>query len=272
MQIQGGILRKMRAELQDPVKYSIRLSGEELALEDKLGKEISLDFTGKIFCTQCERKISKSFQQGYCYPCYRRLLECNLCIIHPERCLVETGKCPHDDWAHAQCHQAHIIYLSNTSGLKVGITRHSQVRTRWIDQGAVQAVAMMEVSNRYRSGVLEVALKEFANDKTNWRKMLKNEVELVDMCEKRDALLKLAENSLQEAGKDFIDDVKFLNEKPVSLNYPVNQYPEKVVSLSLDKTPTIEAQLMGVKGQYLILDRGVINLRKFGGYEVEVKI
>lgn len=268
MQLGRGILRKMRATLSSPIEYRIPLSNDEVKLTQQLGKSITLDFSGKIFCIQCERKITKSFQQGYCYPCYRRLLECNLCIIHPERCLVEQGKCPETDWAHAQCHQQHIIYLANTSGLKVGITRKTQTPTRWIDQGAVQAIPLFEVENRYRAGVLEVALKSFVNDKTNWRTMLKNEAPVLDLTVERDRLLRVASEELAKFSGNFIQ----LDEKPISLTYPVTTYPEKITSLSLDKTPRLEAKLLGIKGQYLLLDSGVINLRKFGGYEVEVTV
>ncbi len=263
-----GILRKMKAKQHEPIAYSLCVGDQQIPLNPLLGQSLSLHFSGAIFCIQCGRKTQKSFQQGYCFPCYRRLLECRLCIIHPERCQVEVTPCPQDDWAHAQCHQDHIIYLANTSGLKVGITRVSQVPTRWIDQGAVQAVALWRVSNRYRAGVVEVACKAFINDKTNWRSMLKNEVNRVDMASFKQEFLSQVHANLSQATEKFSDDLQLLDEAPVALHYPVTVFPEKVTSLSLDKTPTIKATLLGIKGQYLLFDQGVLNVRKFGGYEV----
>ncbi len=273
MQQMKGSLRKLKGTLNSAVEYSFRLDEGEIPLADALGKKVLLSFEGVINCIQCGRKSSKSFQQGYCYPCYRRLMECNLCIIHPERCRVEEGGCPKDDWAHAHCHQSHIIYLANSSGLKVGITRETQVPTRWIDQGACQAIPIFKVSNRYQAGAIEVAMKAYVADKTNWRKMLKNDVEVIDLCERRDQLLSEAQADIDKVVKGFsAGAVERLNEEPISLDYPVLEYPTKVSSLSLDKQPEIEGQLMGIKGQYFILDNGVLNIRKFGGYQVSFSL
>lgn len=268
-----GNLRKMQSELAAPVEYSLRVGEELIPLNKALGKKIHIAFSGNIHCVQCGRKTSKSFQQGYCYPCMQRLNECGNCAIFPERCLVEEGKCPEDDWAHVQCHSGQIIYLANASSLKVGITRESHIPTRWIDQGAIQAIPIFKASNRYRSGLMEVALKAFVSDRTNWRAMLKNTVEPLDMLAERDRLLQEAEKKVAEVLQDSgelilpIDDVP-----PVSIEYPVTEYPQKITSLSLDKQPEIEGVLLGIKGQYLILDHGVLNIRKFGGYEVGVHI
>jgi len=272
MRRQIGILRKMKAEWAEPVEYHLHLSTAEIPLNAALGKSISICYTGNIFCIQCDRKIKKSFQQGYCFPCYQRLLECNLCVIHPERCSVEQGTCALNDWAHEHCHHTHIVYLANTSGLKVGITRETNMKTRWVDQGAVQAVPIFKVSNRYRAGVIEVLLKNHVKDKTNWRVMLKNQVETLDLALHRTELFAKIETSLPYTAKDFLADIQCLNETPVALAYPCQAYPQKLTSLSFDKNPTVEGTLMGIKGQYLLLDTGVINLRKFGGYEVEVSL
>jgi hypothetical protein len=269
----SGSLRKLKGTLDSLVNYHFRLDDNEIPLADALGKKISLSFDGTINCIQCERQTKKSFQQGYCYPCYRRLMECNLCIIHPERCRVEEGGCPKDDWAHAHCHQEHIIYLANSSGLKVGITRETQVPTRWIDQGACQAIPIFKVQNRYQAGAIEVAMKSYVADKTNWRKMLKNDVEVIDMKERRDALLSEARVDIDKVIAGFsAGDVEAVNIEPINLEYPVMEYPTKVSSLSLDKQALIEGQLVGIKGQYLILDIGVLNIRKFGGYQVSFSL
>ena len=240
-------------------------------LNEWLGKTISLNYTGLIHCIQCTRKTNTSFQQGFCFPCLRRLQECNLCIIHPERCQVEKGNCPIDDWAHAQCHRSHIIYLAVSSGLKVGITRETQVPTRWIDQGAIRAIPIFYTKNRYQAGRIEVALKVFVSDRTDWRRMLRNETDKIDLLEARDKLLKKAGSSLssivdQFQGKDIC---KMKTNVVTQLNYPVLEYPSKIKTLLFEKTDSITGRLLGIKGQYLILDNGVINIRKYAGYHVE---
>jgi len=267
-----GNIKKMRAELQDPVQYYFRLNDEEVALNEHLDSNITLRFTGQINCIQCGRVTNKSFQQGYCFPCVRRLQECN-CMLFPEKCKVEQGTCSQDDWAHQQCFQHHIVYLANSSGLKVGITRHTQVPTRWIDQGAHQALPIFQVENRYQSGVVEVALKKYVADKTNWRTMLKQVAPPLDLHQQRARLVSEAESELSELIDKYDGQIQPLNDADnVELNFPVLAYPEKISSLSLDKTPEISGKLKGIKGQYLILDNGVINVRKFGGYHIELEI
>lgn len=262
-------LRKMRVELTDPVSYWLRLGDDEFKLNDLLGRRISLTFLGTIYCIQCGRKTNKSFQQGHCFPCMRRINECNNCMLFPERCQVEEGTCPKDDWAHAQCYQEQYVYLANSSGLKVGITRHTQIPTRWIDQGARFALPIFKVQNRHQVGLVEVAFKQFANDKTNWRAMLKDDVPTIDLIAERARLFEQTESVVQPIIDRYAPgDIERLNdESVVAIDYPVLQYPIKVSSLSLDKTPTVSGVLQGIKGQYLLLDTGVLNIRKFGGYE-----
>lgn len=268
------ILRKLKSELNTPVNYYLNLAEKEIHLNTYLGKSVSLTHTGNIFCIQCERKTAKSFQQGYCFPCLRRLQECNLCVIHPERCLVEEKNCSVDDWAHRQCNQAHVIYLANASDLKVGITRDTQIPTRWIDQGAVQAIPIFKAKNRYQAGVMEVALKEFVADRTNWRTMLKNQAVLLDLIAERDKLWQQADKKINQVIAQFAANAieKISADKSIELNYPVLEYPNQVKALSLDETKKIVGQLLGIKGQYLIFDQGVLNVRKFGGYEVDIEV
>lgn len=271
MQTITGTLRKMKSVANAPIDYYLRLNDHEIPLNEALNKTVTLHYTGEIYCIQCGRKTNKSFQQGFCFPCLRRLSECNLCIIHPERCNVEQGTCPQDDWAHAQCRQQHVVYLANSSGLKVGITRQSQVPTRWIDQGAKQAVPIFKVANRYQAGVVEVALKAFVSDRTNWRTMLKQDVASIDLLTARDELLKQAENMVNAAVTEFNEDdiIPLTDVVTTELTYPILKYPEKITSLSFEKTSVIEGRLQGIKGQYLILDTGVINIRKFSGYVIQ---
>lgn len=269
-----GHLRKMSVKLASPVNYSLRLDGSDLSLADCLNQAMCIRFLGEIACIQCGRITKKSFQQGYCFPCMRRINECGNCQLHPERCLVEEGTCPDDDWAHRQCKAEHVVYLANSSGLKVGITRTQNVPSRWIDQGAIAAVPIIRTSNRYQAGLVEVLLKQTLNDKTNWRKMLKNEVAEIDLLAEKQRILQHVAADLAQLQARYNDDVIAIleDEVPTQITYPVMTYPEKINSLSLDKTPVMAGRLQGIKGQYLLLDTGVMNVRKFGGYQVEVTI
>lgn len=270
----SGPLRKMHTESCRDVQYHLPVGEESLALNPLIGKPFALTYLGDMHCIHCDRAIKKSFQQGYCYPCYRELLSCDLCMIHPVRCHSQHGPCDESHWAHANCNKPHIVYLANSSGLKVGITRNSQIPTRWIDQGAVQALPIFQVSNRYQSGVIEAALSEFVNDKTNWRAMLKGVPPVIDLVQARDELLNQAASQLESVLQTFDNEaiMPYPDAAPVEIVYPVERYPETIKSLNFDKMPEINGTLLGIKGQYLILDSGVINIRKFGGYNIEVPI
>ncbi len=266
-----GILRKMETELLDPVKYVLPLGDQKVELNQFIGKPIKLTFTGNISCIHCQRKIKKSFSQGYCYPCFSSLAQCDLCIMKPETCHYEAGTCREPEWGEQFCFQPHYVYLANSSGVKVGITRHTQVPTRWIDQGAVQALPILKVKSRYISGLAEVAIAEYVSDKTSWQRMLKNLQEPVDLPAKRDELLSLCHTKLDEITEKFGDDaIVYLDDaEVVDIHYPAESYPEKVKSFNFDKVAEVSGVLQGIKGQYLLLDTGVINIRKFTGYDVE---
>ena len=271
MKILGqGTLRKMRSRLSQPVEYQLVLGEEEISLDPLLEKKISLQYSGLINCTNCGRKTKKSFNSGYCYPCFQRLAECDSCIIHPEKCHFDQGTCRDPAWGERFCLQDHIVYLANSSGLKVGITRGTQVPTRWIDQGATQALAIIRVRTRLQSGEVEVMFKQFVADKTNWRDMLKGQATPLDMHAEAKRLIDKCQSDLKELEDKFgFFAISVLNGVDVvSIDYPVVSYPEKVTSLNFDKTPIVEGTLLGIKGQYLILDSGVINMRRFAGYEV----
>ena len=265
-----GTLRKMSSQLRSPVEYQLRLGDTEVPMNPLLEKKISLHFSGQINCVKCARKTSKAFNQGYCYPCFQRLAECDSCIIHPERCHFDQGTCREPAWGERFCMQDHIVYLANSSGRKVGITRATQVPTRWIDQGATQALAIIRVRSRLQSGTVEVMFKQHVADKTNWRDMLKGEATSLDMHAKAAHLISECESDLKELEDKFgFFAISVLNGvDAVNIEYPVVTYPEKVTSLNFDKTPIVEGTLLGIKGQYLILDTGVINMRRFSGYEV----
>lgn len=260
-----GNLRKLATQMDTPIHYSLSLCQTKIPLNPLIGKQISLQFLNEIQCVQCDRKTTKSFHQGHCYPCYKQLLECNLCVIHPEKCNYPS--CP-DTWAHEHCGQDHIVYLANSSGLKVGITRSTQVPTRWIDQGAIQAIPLFKVTNRLQSGMFEVHLKQHVKDKTNWRQMLQEKIELLDMNFHKDDLLTKADIQLNDLLKQY-QDVERLDLQPISLQYPIMSYPQKMTALGFEKTSDVKGKLLGIKGQYLLLENGVLNIRKYSGYKVK---
>ncbi|WP_455219059.1 DUF2797 domain-containing protein, partial [Kaarinaea lacus] len=202
----------------------------------------------------------------------RSLAECDSCIVKPELCHFAEGTCRDEEWAQSHCMQDHFVYLSNTSGIKVGITRHTQIPTRWIDQGATQALPVFKVKDRLTSGLLEVIIKNHVADKTDWRKMLKGNAEPIDLAAKRDELFQECEAEINTLIGTLPDNaIEYLpNVDTTNVEYPVTEFPTKVSSLNFDKTPEIEGVLRGIKGQYLILDIGVLNIRKFGGYEIEI--
>lgn len=272
----SGQLSKMQVSLADDTQanYAMRLDEQLLPLNQTIGQPISLHYQGEIHCQACNRLTKKSFSGGFCFPCSQKLAQCDLCFMKPELCHYEQGTCREPEWGEAVCMQDHIVYLANSSGLKVGITRINQIPTRWIDQGATQAVPIFRVKSRYQSGLVEVMFKKHVSDRTDWRKMLKGEAEPLDLAAERDRLLALCESEVSELQQQFGESaIQVLTAENVqTIEYPVNTYPNKVSSFNFDKTAHVEGRLEGIKGQYLILDKGVINLRKFSGYQIEVEV
>ncbi len=270
-----GQLRKMRTRLtpapSPQVHYELPLGDQSVALNPLIGQPIKLTYTGKILCIHCNRAIKKSFNQGYCYPCFTSLAQCDMCIMKPETCHYEAGTCREPSWGEEFCFQPHVVYLANSSAIKVGITRQTQIPTRWIDQGAVQALPIFKVQSRYISGLIEIVIAKHVSDKTSWQQMLKSKAEPIDLVAKRDELIALCETELAEISRRFGQQAIELltGEAVVDIHFPVDAYPVKVKSFNLDKNAEVSGVLHGIKGQYLLLDSGVINIRKFAGYEVE---
>ena len=273
----SGQIEKMTSRLADPVQYHLPIGDEQVALNPFLEHRLNLSFAGVITCIACGAKTKRSFSQGYCYPCCMRLAQCDLCIVKPETCHYHLGTCREPEWGDQHCMIPHYVYLANASGLKVGITRTSQVPTRWIDQGATQALKILKVQTRRQSGLIETALKQYVADKTNWQAMLKGQAASVDLAQQRDVLLEQVGDAMQAVNEQFENEfdgpvVEVLEERAVDIAYPVLQYPQKVRSFNLDKNPEAEGVLQGIKGQYLIFDTGVINLRKYTGYHLTLQV
>jgi hypothetical protein len=265
-------LRKMIATDEQPVAYTLPLGDERLLVNPLLGKRLRLAYSGQIQCVGCGQLTKKSFNQGFCFRCFSTLAQCDLCIVKPELCHFAKGTCREPEWGQTHCMQPHYVYLANASGLKVGITRGNQIPTRWLDQGAVQALPVMQVQSRHHAGLVEAAIKKHVSDRTDWRKMLKGEPETHDLAAQREDLFSRCEKDLASVSEGGVENslTRLTKEAVRTFVYPVLTYPTRVTALNLDKTPTVEGTLLGVKGQYLIFDTGVLNVRKFAGYDVEI--
>lgn len=261
---QQGNLLKMGAELGDVVAYNLTLGGRNLYMNDLVGRKVRIEYLGEIHCIRCGRKTSRSFAQGYCYPCFTTAPETSECVLRPELCRAHEGISRDMTWSEGHCLQDHIVYLALASGLKVGVTRSSQVPVRWIDQGAWKAILLARTPNRYTAGLMEVNLKRHLSDKTNWRKMLTNEMdEHIDLEHEK----RRAAGLLPDGLKEFV----IPDDQIVEISYPVDAYPEKVKSLNLEKDREIDGTLTGIRGQYVIFTGGrVLNIRKHAGYLVSL--
>jgi len=272
IELASGRLAKMTIEKTEPLSYRLNIGDEQVDMNAFIGKTIRLVSNGEIRCSYCQRITNKSFNQGYCFPCFKKLAQCDRCMMSPELCHFSKGTCREPEWAEDFCMQEHIVYLANSSGLKVGITRHTQVPTRWMDQGAVQALPIFSVSTRQLSGLVEVMMKEWVADKTNWRKMLKHDVEELDLELERDKLFELAKEPLLVLKAQYPDEqINTLESAQVwQFEYPSIQWPEKIKTFNLEKQAIVEGELKAIKGQYLILDSGCFNVRKHSSFDVSL--
>ena len=200
----------------------------------------------------------------------QKLAQCDVCIMSPERCHYDAGTCREPSWGEQFCMTDHVVYLANSSGVKVGITRASQIPTRWIDQGAIQAVPIFRVATRQQSGFVEDLLRSQVADKTNWRALLKGDAQPLDLLAIRDRIMAACDTGLTDLQQRFgIQAVQPLpDQQVVDIAYPIEAYPAKINSFNLDKQPIAEGTLLGIKGQYLMFDTGVINIRKYTSYQV----
>ncbi|CAA0215577.1 DUF2797 domain-containing protein [Tenacibaculum maritimum] len=259
-----GVLKKMITENTDTIQYYLDMEADFLNMNQLLDKEIGLAFV-TYECLNChlERKI---YRQGFCKSCFFETPNAGDWIMRPELSKAHLGIEDRDLTYEKKVQlQPHIVYLANSSTIKVGVTRKQQVPTRWVDQGAHEAIEIVEVPNRYLAGITEVALKEHVADKTNWRKMLKNDIEDVNLVDWQE---RLKEFIPEEAKEYFIE-----NNSETILRFPVHKYPEKPKSLNLLKTPEYIGKLVGIKGQYLIFeDDTVFNIRGNEGLVVKITV
>lgn len=263
MQYQG-VLRKMQTEFTQPINYYLVMGDEFLQVNQLLHKKIHIEFV-KYECLACGQN-KKIYRQGYCYDDFYKVPQAADWIMQPELSKAHLDEEERDLAYEKKVQlQPHIVYLANSSNVKVGVTRKTQVPTRWIDQGAHEAIEILEAPNRYLAGITEVALKEHISDKTNWRKMLKNEIEDVNLIEHRNLLKQYIP---EEAQQYFIN-----TNDETHIEFPVSTYPKKLKTLNLDKSPVYEGALTGIKGQYLLFDDDtVFNVRSWEGYVIRLEI
>jgi hypothetical protein len=253
-------LKKMNTELSDEVNYSLDINGKIHKMNSYIGKKLIIKWSGHVICS-CGKKMTTFYRKsGYCYKCYWESPLASQSIFKPELCTAHLGIEERDlAWEKEFQITPHYVYLANSSGIKVGITRGTQGVIRWMDQGASQAIWLAEVPNRRYSGDIEVSLKRFVADVTNWRKMLSGTPKPVDLVKMKE---ELSTHVPKELKKYILPD-----NKVTEINYPVTKYPVKIKSVKLEKSPVIEGILLGIKGQYLLLDDDrVFNVRSHEGF------
>ena len=259
-----GVLTKMVTELAEPIQYYLVFENDFINMNQLLNKTIQIEFVG-YQCLNCG--LNKPiYRQGFCKTCFFDIPQAADWIIRPELSTAHLDKEDRDlDYEKKVQLQPHIVYLANSSNVKVGVTRKSQVPTRWIDQGAHEAIEIVEVPNRYLAGITEVALKNYVGDKTNWRTMLKNDIQDENLIEWRDRL----KQYIPDEAKDYF----IANNSETNIEFPVEKYPVKPKSLNIIKTECFTGKLLGIKGQYLIFeDDTVFNIRSNEGLVVRIDI
>lgn len=261
MKLEGNI-KKMQTELASPVQYILPIGDKRVDMNALIGKEIQMTFKGQINCISCGKKTKTSFHQGFCYNCLQTAPQAAESVIRPELSKAQFGIARDLEWANKHDLIEHFVYLAVSSEVKVGVTRNHQIPTRWMDQGASSAIKLASTPNRHIAGVIEVFLKKYFKDKTNWRAMLKNEIaENINLVEEKKKVYDLLPAELQ---KYIIQ-----NENPVKIEYPVLHFPQSIKSIGFDKIETVNGTLNGIKGQYLIFNENrVLNVRKHNGYYI----
>ncbi|MFK7900120.1 MAG: DUF2797 domain-containing protein [Cyclobacteriaceae bacterium] len=254
----------MNTQIGSPIQYTLALGEDQVVMNDLIGSHVHLQATGTQ-CLNCASTRKKLYRQGHCYDCFYEIPQTADWIMKPELSKAHLGIEERDlEFEKEVQLKPHVVYLALSSDVKVGVTRKTQVPTRWIDQGANAALPIVETPNRYLAGITEVALKNFVADKTNWRKMLKNDVAEEDLMDVRDSLLR----HIPEEAKEFV-----VNDEELTLDYPIERYPIKVKSLNLTKTPDYSGKLVGIKGQYLIFDDDIVfNVRSNEGIVVNLEV
>ena len=260
-----GALNKMITMHENPVRYALSIGDDILQVNGLINKQLEFYFSHKHFC-YCDKIVDKVYRNNFCYDCYFNNPAAGDAIFRPELSKAHLGIADRDlEFEQRYQLQPHVVYLANSGGLKVGVTRQAQKATRWMDQGANQTIVLAETSNRHEAGLIEIALKEHVADKTNWRNMLTNNFDAVDLLAEKKRLANLLSDDLQQ----FIS----ANDEIFNFEYPVLEYPVKVSSLNFNKADNFAGTLTGIKGQYLLFENGaVFNVRSHEGYLVDLVV
>jgi len=258
-----GFIQGLHHQVRETVHYFLQMDERHVLLNEWLNRELSLSFMHEKACVHCGRKVKKTYNNGYCYPCFRDLAENDLCIVKPHQCHYHLGTCRDEAWAQAHCMIPHIVYLALSSDVKVGVTRKGNSLKRWVDQGAIQAIPIAELPTRKMAGELEAHLSRYLPDKTNWRKMLAGETAEADLPAVREKVMEWAPEPFRPY---LLDEVQL-----VEIMYPMLEEARKLQSFQLDKQPQISGRLIGIKGQYLIFEHGVFHVKKHVGYKVALE-
>lgn len=268
-EILSGTLRQLTTKVALPVQYAFQVVDDKaetvhLAVGDCLGSGLRIEFLDRIVCMHCAHETPKSYGGGYCYACFTTLARCDLCVVSPARCHYHAGTCREPQWGESFCMNDHLVYLANTSGLKVGITRAGNENGRWMDQGAVQAMTILRAQTRRDAGLAEELIAKRMSDRTDWRRLVGGDVAPLDLGHEK-ALLREQLGELP-AGVSWIEESDLR-----TFSYPVLRYPARLERLHLT-AGSVEGNLLGIKGQYLLLSSGVFNVRQHAGYEVRISV
>ncbi len=258
------LLKKMEALAQKPIHYFLSTDNNTIHINNILGHTLKIENTGEKYCVRCGAKTKKLYGEGFCYKCFITAPEADVCVIHPEKCQAHLGISRDMEWSREHCLIDHYVYLAVTDHLKVGVTRHTQVPKRWIDQGALMAIKLAKTPYRQLAGLIEVDLKQHFSDKTHWKRMLEtNTPPDIDLTEAKRSAAAL----LIPEFRKYLD----LDNTIYTFSYPILSQPPRISSVNLDKIHTVEGKLIGIKGQYLIFDSGqVLNIRKHSGFLVRI--
>lgn len=263
-----GPLETLSVQPGEPAHYHLAVRGAPLlALNERIGSGLLIEYLGGISCGHCGRATRRSYGEGFCYACFTTLARCDLCVVSPARCHYHLGTCREPDWGRSFCMQPHRVYLANSSGPKVGITRLGRETTRWLDQGASQGLVVADASTRHLAGVLEAAIGLMVSDRTDWRTLLAGDVPPVDLAALRDSL----PARLASRGTELPEGVAWrMTDAVQALTYPILGYPRRLQRWQLLRQPTVSGRLLGVKGQYLLFAGGVFSIRHHRGYQVRI--
>jgi hypothetical protein len=273
-----GRLQRMSVDPGDPARYQLVLDARDVApgtsdvvtdgdirleLNHLINKWLRIEFKNRITCLACGSETRGSYGDGHCYRCFRSLARCDLCVVSPARCHYAQGTCREPEWGEAFCMQPHLVYLANSSGPKVGITTEGGQMTRWLDQGATQGLVVARTVSRHLAGVLEERLARRVSDRTDWRALLRRDAAPVDLL--------ALQRTLRGSVPHLPEGVRWAEgEDVVALTYPVLSYPGSRRQFRLEDAGAVSGRLLGIKGQYLLFDHGVLNVRRHRGFHVSV--